>query len=103
MRHVVAIAVRELHCFFVSPVAYVVLTLWSVSSTAHGTADKTVNSENSKRYHEACKKHGVPTKLVLVEGGIHGPTMLGGKPAIRETKEDYADSMIKWIIGICAR
>ncbi len=30
MRHVVAIAHRELQSFFVSPVAYVVLTLWSV-------------------------------------------------------------------------
>ena len=30
MRHVVAIALRELQSVFVSPVAYVVLTLWSV-------------------------------------------------------------------------
>jgi acetyl esterase/lipase len=70
---------------------------------AHGTADKSVKPENSKRYHEACKKHGVPTKLVLVEGGIHGPTMLSGKPAIRKTKEDYVDSMIKWIKEITAQ
>ena len=70
---------------------------------AHGTADKSVKPENSKRYHEACKKHGVPTKLVLVEGGIHGPAMLSGKPAIRKTKEDYVDSMIKWIKEITAQ
>jgi ABC-2 type transport system permease protein len=30
VRHVVAIALRELHSLFVSPVAYVVLTLWGV-------------------------------------------------------------------------
>ncbi|MBW2295541.1 MAG: ABC transporter permease, partial [Deltaproteobacteria bacterium] len=30
MRHVIAIAGRELGSLFVSPVAYVVLTLWSV-------------------------------------------------------------------------
>lgn len=32
MKHVSPIARRELHAFFVSPVAYVVLTLWSVLS-----------------------------------------------------------------------
>jgi acetyl esterase/lipase len=67
---------------------------------AHGTADKSVKPTNSIRYHEACKKNGVPTKLVLVEGGIHGPAMLNGKPSIRNTKEEYVDSMIKWIIEI---
>ena len=30
MRHVTAIASRELRSFFVSPVAYVVLALWSL-------------------------------------------------------------------------
>lgn len=70
---------------------------------AHGTADDSVIPENSKRYHEACKKHGVPAKLVLVEGGGHGPAMLNGKPAITRTKEDYADSMIEWIKEITAR
>jgi acetyl esterase/lipase len=64
---------------------------------AHGTADNTVNPANSKRYHDACKKKGVPTKLVLVEGGMHGPAMLNGKPAIRATKDAYADAMIQWI------
>jgi acetyl esterase/lipase len=64
---------------------------------AHGTADKTVKLANSVHYHEACKKNGVPTKLVLVAAGVHGPTMLNGKPAIRKTEEEYADSMIQWI------
>ena len=63
----------------------------------HGTADNAVKPENSKRYHEACKKNGVPTKLVLVEGGMHGPAILNGKPAIRKTKDPYADSMVQWI------
>ncbi|MDG1300416.1 MAG: hypothetical protein P8R37_02380 [Opitutae bacterium] len=39
----------------------------------------------------------MPTKLVLVEGGIHGPAILNGKPAIRKTKDVYADLMIEWI------
>jgi acetyl esterase/lipase len=64
---------------------------------AHGTADKAVKPVNSKRYHDACKQNGVPTKLVLVEGGMHGPAMLHGKPSIRNAKEEYADSMIQWI------
>ncbi len=64
---------------------------------AHGTADNAVNPANSKRYHDACKKNGVSTKLVLVEGGKHGPAMLHGKPAIRNTGDEYADSMIRWI------
>lgn len=63
----------------------------------HGTADNAVKPENSKRYHEACIKNGVPTKLVLVEGGMHGPAILNGQPAIRKTKDPYADSMIQWI------
>ena len=63
----------------------------------HGTADNAVKPANSKRYHDACNKNGVPTKLVLVEGGIHGPAILNGKPAIRMTKDAYADLMIQWI------
>lgn len=70
---------------------------------AHGTADNAVKPENSKRYHEACKKHGVATKLVLVEGGKHGPAMLNGKPSIRNTKDEYIDSMLKWIIEIAGK
>ena len=69
---------------------------------AHGTADKAVQPENSKRYHQACKKHGVATKLVLVKGGVHGPAMLNGKPAINKTNDEYADSMLKWIKKITA-
>jgi acetyl esterase/lipase len=45
---------------------------------AHETADDAVKPENSKRYHEACKKNGVPTRLVIVEGGMHGPAILNG-------------------------
>jgi acetyl esterase/lipase len=69
---------------------------------AHGTADNAVKPENSKRYHEACIKNGVPTKLVLVEGGMHGPAILNGQPAIRKTKDPYADSMIQWINDLFA-
>jgi len=28
---------------------------------------------------------------------MHGPAILNGQPAIRKTKDPYADSMIQWI------
>jgi len=62
-----------------------------------GTNDRVVKPENSKRYHEACKQNGVPTKLVLLEGGMHGPALLDGQPTIRNAKDSYADSMVQWI------
>jgi hypothetical protein len=39
----------------------------------------------------------IDQRLVLVEGGMHGPAILNGKPAIRKTKDPYADSMVQWI------
>ena len=65
-----------------------------------GTNDRVVKPENSKRYHEACKQNGVPTKLVLLEGGMHGPALLDGQPTIRNAKDSYADSMVQWINDI---
>jgi len=63
----------------------------------HGKPDRVVKYINSQRYHEACKKHGVPTKLILMEKGGHGPAMRNGKPSIKGASEDYADAMVAWI------
>ena len=63
----------------------------------HGEPDRVVKYINSQRYHEACRKHGVPTKFILMEKGGHGPAMRNGKPSIKGASEDYADAMVAWI------
>jgi acetyl esterase/lipase len=64
---------------------------------AHAKTDTTVKFINSQRYHEACKKNGVPSKFILMETGRHGPGVRDGKPTISSTKEDYADALLIWI------
>ncbi|MCP4378832.1 MAG: alpha/beta hydrolase fold domain-containing protein, partial [bacterium] len=64
---------------------------------AHAKTDRAVKFINSKRYHEACKKNGVPSEYILMAVGNHGPGVRDGKPTIRNAKEDYAEAMIKWI------
>jgi acetyl esterase/lipase len=64
---------------------------------AHAIPDKTVNVDNSKRYYEACIRHGVPSKIMLMPQGKHGPGFHEGKPNIRDSKEGYADAMVDWI------
>jgi len=63
----------------------------------HGKTDSAVKYINSHRYHEACRKHGVPTRLILMEKGDHGPAMRNGKPSIKGASEDYADAMLAWV------
>jgi len=63
----------------------------------HGRPDRVVKYINSQRYHEACRKHGVPTRIVLMEKGGHGPALRNGKPSIKGASEDYADAMVAWI------
>ena len=64
---------------------------------AHAKTDRVVKVINSQRYHDACKKNGVPTKLILMAAGRHGPGLKDGKPMIRNSPDDYAQAMIKWI------
>ncbi len=64
---------------------------------AHAKTDRVVKIINSQRYHDACKKNGVPTKFILMAAGRHGPGLKDGKPMIRNSPEDYAEAMIKWI------
>ena len=45
-----------------------------------GTNDRVVKPENSKRYHEACKQNGVPTKLVLSKVVCMAPHYLTANP-----------------------
>ena len=69
---------------------------------AHGKTDRVVKYQNSQRYHEACKKHGVPSKYILMSVGSHGPGIRDGKPTIRNSTEDYAEAMVKWIKEVTA-
>ena len=64
---------------------------------AHAKTDRVVKFINSQRYHEACKKNGVPSKYILMSAGRHGPGLKDGKPMISSSPEDYAEAMIKWI------
>jgi len=64
---------------------------------AHAKTDRVVKFINSKRYHEACKAKGVPSKFILMKAGRHGPGVRDGKPTIRNSTEDYADAFLKWL------
>ena len=64
---------------------------------AHGKTDRVVKFINSQRYHEACLKHNVKSKYILMERGNHGPGMMDGKPSINGASEEYAVSMVEWI------
>ena len=69
---------------------------------AHAKTDRVVKFANSKRYHEACLKHGVPSKYILMSAGRHGPGLKDGKPTISSSNEDYAEAMVKWIKKLTA-
>ncbi|MBL7219951.1 MAG: protease inhibitor I42 family protein [Phycisphaerae bacterium] len=64
---------------------------------AHAKTDRVVKFINSQRYHEACRKNGVPSKYILMSAGRHGPGLKDGKPMISRSDEDYAKAMIEWI------
>ena len=64
---------------------------------AHSKVDNVVKVVNSKRYHEACKAHGVASLFIMTDTGRHGPGVRDGKPTIRNCNEDYADALLKWI------
>lgn len=63
----------------------------------HGKPDRVVKYINSQRYHEACRKHNIKSKYILMDRGRHGPGMMEGKPSIRDASEEYAVSMVTWI------
>ena len=64
---------------------------------AHAKTDRVVKFINSQRYHEACKKNGVPSKFILMSAGRHGPGVRDGKPTISRSTEDYADALVEWL------
>jgi acetyl esterase/lipase len=63
----------------------------------HAKTDSVVKPINSQRYHDACKKNGVPSKYILMSAGHHWPGLKDGKPMISNSDEDYAEAMVKWI------
>jgi len=67
----------------------------------HSKADPAVKYTNSERYHAALQAKDIATECVLLETGTHGPTIKeDGTPIIRQSKEEYAEGLIKWIKGI---
>jgi len=64
---------------------------------AHSKTDPAVKCANSKRYHDALKAKGVATEYRLLKTGTHGGVSMDNKPAIRASKEHFADDFLKWL------
>jgi acetyl esterase/lipase len=67
------------------------------SSTApilliHGDADKSVPYEQSEAMEKALRAAGVPTQLMRIPGGTHGPTFPGAT-----NPPDYMGAMVRWL------
>jgi fermentation-respiration switch protein FrsA (DUF1100 family) len=58
----------------------------------HGDADEVVAFEHSETMQQALTRAGVPTELLRVPGGAHGPTF--GKPV---NPPDYMAAMVRWL------
>jgi fermentation-respiration switch protein FrsA (DUF1100 family) len=57
----------------------------------HGDADTTVPFEQGERLLDALKAAGVPSRLLPIPGGGHGPTFRGA-----ENPPDYIGAMVDW-------
>jgi acetyl esterase/lipase len=58
----------------------------------HGDADSSVPFEQSEMMERALRASGVPTRLLRIPGGEHGPTFPGAK-----NPPDYMGEMIAWL------
>lgn len=58
----------------------------------HGDADTSVPFEQSELMEKALRSAGVPTRLLRIPGGEHGPTFPGAK-----NPPDYMGEMIAWL------
>jgi acetyl esterase/lipase len=58
----------------------------------HGDADTSVPFEQSELMEKALRAAGVPTRLLRIPGGEHGPTFPGAK-----NPPDYMGEMIAWL------
>ncbi len=58
----------------------------------HGDADSSVPFEQSEMMERALRAQGVPTRLLRIPGGEHGPTFPGAK-----NPPDYMGEMIAWL------
>jgi acetyl esterase/lipase len=58
----------------------------------HGDADPIVSFKHSEVMEQALKTAGVPTKLLRVAGGGHGPTFSGAT-----NPPDYLGEMVRWL------
>jgi acetyl esterase/lipase len=57
----------------------------------HGDQDSVVPFAQAEQMHAALKDVGVPTKLIRISGGEHGPTFPGA-----EDPPDYVGATIQW-------
>jgi acetyl esterase/lipase len=57
----------------------------------HGDADRTVPFRQSEAMEAALRHVGVPTRLIRIEGGGHGPAFPGAT-----NPPDYKAEMVKW-------
>ncbi|MEO8129341.1 MAG: prolyl oligopeptidase family serine peptidase [Bryobacteraceae bacterium] len=58
----------------------------------HGDADASVPYEQSEMMEKALRSAGVPTELMRIPGGQHGPTFPGAV-----NPPDYIGAMIRWL------
>jgi acetyl esterase/lipase len=58
----------------------------------HGDADKSVPFEQSEMMERALRAAGVPTHLLRIPGGGHGPTFAGAT-----NPPDYMGEMVRWL------
>ena len=58
----------------------------------HGDADTTVPIEQSEMMEKALRAAGVPTHLLRIPGGGHGPTFAGAT-----NPPDYMGEMVRWL------
>jgi len=58
----------------------------------HGDADTTVPLAQSEAMEKALRAAGVPTQLLRIPGGAHGPTFPGAK-----NPPDYMGEMVRWL------
>jgi dipeptidyl aminopeptidase/acylaminoacyl peptidase len=57
----------------------------------HGDADEVVPVRNSELLNEALQRVGVPSRLIKIEGGGHGPGFPGAV-----NPPDYLEEMVAW-------
>ena len=61
----------------------------------HGTADKTTPLDQSVRFHEAARRIGVPSELIIIEGAPHSFHLQPKQRDLRSTVLEFFDKYLK--------